>query len=247
MEKTRRDISARFTSFWWGDQGLSAFLLLLFAAIFLSPLLEHRPGRLLVGIFFTLLLVSGVANISTHILFRIGAGLVACAAITCSWLRDFSPGRTATALWALFSLLAFALMTLVLLRQVFRAGPVTSHRVKGAIAVYILFALSWAYLYILIDLLVPGAFSMPAAVGPMGTEERDVTLAYFSFVTLTTLGYGDITAVHPTARMFVIMEALMGQLYPATLLARLVSLAVMHQNERPADRSLDETGKPEDP
>ena len=224
------DSYRRFSDFWWGDQGLSAFLILLFAAIFLSPLFEHFLGRLLIGVFFTLLLVSGVTNISSHLLPRIGAGLVAGGAITFSWLRNFMPGRTVTAWWAIFSLLAFLTMTLVLLIQVFRAGPVTSHRVKGAVAVYLLLGLSWSYIYVLIDLFVPGAFTMPAATGPPGKEGREVDLAYFSFVTLTTLGYGDITAAHPSARLFVITEALIGQLYPATLLARLVSLAVTERD-----------------
>ena len=58
-------------------------------------------------------------------------------------------------------------------------------------------------------------------------------LTYFSVVTLTTTGFGDITAVHPVARTLVMLEALVGQLYPAIILAWLVSLAIMHQKEKP--------------
>jgi hypothetical protein len=65
----------------------------------------------------------------------------------------------------------------------------------------------------------------------MTSAELQETFAYFSFVTLSTLGYGDITAVHPVSRMFVIMEALVGQLYPATLLARLVSLEISNRQQ----------------
>jgi hypothetical protein len=63
----------------------------------------------------------------------------------------------------------------------------------------------------------------------MSPAEHKENLTYFSFVTLTTLGYGDIAAVHPVARMFVVFEALVGQLYPATLLARLVSLEISNR------------------
>ena len=58
------------------------------------------------------------------------------------------------------------------------------------------------------------------------THHRLQALAYFSYVTLTTVGYGDITPVHPTARMLAIGEALVGQLYPAVLIGRLVSLQI---------------------
>jgi voltage-gated potassium channel Kch len=57
-------------------------------------------------------------------------------------------------------------------------------------------------------------------------------LTYFSFITLTTTGYGDITPVYPVARLLTMFEALVGQLYPAITLARLVSLAVMHQKAK---------------
>jgi hypothetical protein len=75
----------------------------------------------------------------------------------------------------------------------------------------------------LIDILIPGAFQMPAADLQSRKAQSDAFL-YFSIVTLTTLGYGDITAVHPVARSVVMMEALLGQLYPAILIARLVTL-----------------------
>jgi hypothetical protein len=65
----------------------------------------------------------------------------------------------------------------------------------------------------------------------MPSVERQQILTYFSFVTLTTVGYGDITPTHDITRMFAIMEALCGQLYPATLLARLVSLEVMNREK----------------
>jgi hypothetical protein len=107
--------------------------------------------------------------------------------------------------------------------------------VQGAVAAYVLFGITWSILYQLLDLCLPTAFSFSATPGMTPAEQRE-TFAYFSFVTMTTLGYGDVTAVHPIARMFVVLEALVGQLYPATLLARLVSLEISH---RPAGTGMD--------
>ena len=122
------------------------------------------------------------------------------------------------------------MLTVVILAKVYGKGRVTTHRVKGAIAVYLLFGITWSLLYGLLDQTLPNAFSLPIS-DDIFSPERQGTLSYFSFVTLTTLGYGDIVPTHEISRMFVVMEGLIGQLYPATLLARLVSLQLMHQDD----------------
>lgn len=225
-----------FVNFWWGDRGLSAFLLLLFAFLFLAPFFESDLLRSFSALFFTLLLISGVAYISPRPLLRRVAGAVALAAIILRWWQEFSPARSLAIAGTIFSLLCLACLTLVVLVRVFRdAGPVTSARVQGAVAAYVLFGVTWAMLYRLLHTCLPAAFSFAGAAGMTPAEQQE-TFAYFSFVTLSTLGYGDITAVHPVSRMFVILEALVGQLYPATLLARLVSLEISNRDvaNRPA-------------
>jgi len=219
-------------AYWWGERGLSALLVLLFLAIFLAPLFESFIGKTLVGVFFTLLLVSGIASVSSHLAPRVAAGLVAGAAIALSWLREYYPGRAIMSWWAFFTLLYFVLLTWVLMRQVFRDGEVTVVRVRGAVAAYILVGITFGFLYQLLELRLDTAFNLPTIAGGPGDYGHDSHLLYFSFVTLTTVGYGDITALHPLARMFVIIEALLGQLYPATLLARLVSLEIASRQEK---------------
>jgi hypothetical protein len=104
---------------------------------------------------------------------------------------------------------------------VFGPGRVTYHRVIGAILLYLTIGLTFVPLYAFVGLLVPGAYS-----GLMLNDDSSLFshLIYFSFVTLTTIGYGDIIPVHPLARSLSNVEGIMGQLYPATLLARLVTL-----------------------
>jgi hypothetical protein len=123
------------------------------------------------------------------------------------------------------ALLAQALMTAVISVQVFRSGVVTVHRILGAVAVYLLLGLIWAQAYQLVWLAHPGAFTGAlddAAANPW---------VYFSIVTLTTTGYGDILPAHASARALANLEALIGQLYPAILLARLVSLEVARRGK----------------
>lgn len=210
---------------------MSAFLLLVFTSLFLAPFFASDLLRFLSAIFFSLLLISGVAYITKRRLLRRAAGAVVFTAIFLHWLHEYNPTPGLAIAASLVSLLCLIILTLVMLIRVFReTGAVTTSRVQGAVAAYVLFGITWSILYRLLDLCLPTAFSIAATSGMTPDEQRE-TFAYFSFVTLTTLGYGDITATHSIARMFVVFEALVGQLYPATLLARLVSLELIHRQE----------------
>jgi hypothetical protein len=203
--------------FWEGDLGLSVFLGLLVLVLFVLPLLVEpaASGRSrLIDVGFTALLLAGVAALSARAGVRAALFAVVIGATVVRW-GPFSPQATAAA-----GLVSVSAMTLVVLAQAFRAGPVNVHRIQGAVAAYLLLGLAWALAYELVSLLATGAFSGSGQAG--GERHRFV---YFSFVTLTTVGYGDLTPVHPVARSLAVCEALVGQLYPAILLARLVSLA----------------------
>jgi hypothetical protein len=230
MSLTKRSLKSRFSEFWWeGDQGLSVFLLLLFAALFLSPFFESNLLRSVSAIFFSLLLISGVAYLSPRPLLRWTSGAVAFTAIVLHWLQELRPSPGLVIAESFAALFCLITLTMVVLIRVFRdTGPVTSARVRGAVAAYVLFGVTWSILYRVLDLCLPDAFSLPASAGMNPVDVRE-NFAYFSFVTMTTLGYGDITPLHPIARMFAVFEALVGQLYPATLLARLVSLEISHR------------------
>src|ERR1700733_2026339 len=129
--------------------------------------------------------------------------------------------------------LAIATVTLVIAPGVFCSGRVTFPRVQGAVVLYLNFGLMFFIIYRLLDNLLPHAFS---GLPPSGQEfGSGAALLYFSFSTLTTLGFGDILPVHPLTRNIANLEAIIGQLYPATLLARLVSLEIAHRRESRRD------------
>jgi hypothetical protein len=106
-------------------------------------------------------------------------------------------------------------------RVVFAPGRVTYHHVMGAILLYLIIAVSFVPLLAFAGSLIPNSF---AGISMQDTPALASSLIYFSFVTLTTTGYGDVFPLHPIARSLCNLEAVIGQLYPATLLARLVTL-----------------------
>lgn len=209
--------------FWETDASLSVLLILLILLeLVLPPFWPHtgpdRP-RPVVDVFFSLVLVAGMAAVSREgrWLFRavVVFGLVALPMRWGAWIYpgvEFALWRVAT------TVVAVALLTLVVLAKVLRPGMITSHRIQGAVAAYLLLALGWAGAYEWVALTHPAAFA-----GGVGDVEGPQWI-YYSLVTLTTMGYGDITPVHPVARSLAAAEALTGQLYLAILISRLVAL-----------------------
>jgi Ion channel len=119
-------------------------------------------------------------------------------------------------------LIASVTLSVVVARAVFGPGKVTFHRIVGGVLLYLTVGLTFVALFGVVALNVPDAFKgLDAQHGNFAIAGN---LIYFSFVTLTTIGYGDIVPVHPYARGLANLEGVIGQLYPATLLARLVTL-----------------------
>ena len=110
---------------------------------------------------------------------------------------------------------------LVVAKAVFGGGRITYHQIVGAILLYLLIAVAFATLFAFVGLSTPDAFKGIAFKDDLALAS---SLFYFSFATLTSTGYGDIVPIHPLARSLTNLECIFGQLYPATILARLVTL-----------------------
>lgn len=136
------------------------------------------------------------------------------------------------------ALVFLSFTTIVILRAVLAPGRVTGDKLAGAICAYLMIGLTFAILFSLLEVTRPGSFSLPATLG--GSElgrGGEYVFIYFSFTTLTTLGYGDITPLASFARTLTWMEAAVGQLYLAILIARLVGLHLVHGQGRTAPGS----------
>ncbi len=213
--------------FWSEERSLTAFLILLIVEIFIiAPM--SRSGiaiGLINNVLFSLLLLVGLLTMTRHKALQSVLAMFVAMAVATHWARLVF-GVTGLDLLDGFLLLAcVAGFLVIVLWQVYREGPVTAHRIMGAVAGYLLLSVVFAVAYNLVEILHTGSFQMPAALTQFG-EPQGRVFYYFSVTTLTTAGFGDITAVNPFARTLVMMEALIGQLYPAILIARLVSLHV---------------------
>jgi Ion channel len=179
------------------------------------------------GYFFGVVLLPAAFLYSRNPFIAVPIGIAIAIVVTAA-LMDFerSP-RSDLYLDSMAWLIAGLALSVVVVRAVFGPGRISYHRVVGAVLLYLTIGLIFVALYGFVALVSPQAFTnLPALHGDFAIAGN---LIYFSFVTLTTTGYGDIAPLHPYARSLANVEAIIGQIYPATLLARLVTLELAYE------------------
>ena len=209
----------------WSDPLLTTLTVLMILMLFVFAPLQAVGIRL-----FQMLEFASALGLIGGVFFMSGSPMVLVAllaafimASTAAISRLSSPSVLDIYLFASALLIMGVALASVVAGAVFASGRVTHHRIIGAILVYLSIAVIFTALYTIIGLIVPNAFS------GMSFEDNPALASkviYFSFVTLTSTGYGDIYPLHPVARSLCNLETIIGQLYPATLLARLVSLEI---------------------
>jgi hypothetical protein len=173
--------------------------------------------ELLFLVFAFLIILVSRGRIATAI-----ASLAMIATLAGAFLTLIAPSPSTRLLAHMGTITGAIVVAYVVGRAVFAPGAVTPHRVLGAVVLYLNFGLLCTTAYRLLWDLIPNSF---AGVPPGATSiQASGTILYFSFVTLTSVGFGDIVPVHPFARSLANLEGIIGQLYPATLLARLITL-----------------------
>jgi len=199
--------------------------LALVLVMFVPFLVPGILGKFLVPLLFTLVMLAALATVAdTRRQFVIGLAL-AIPAFSLTWLDELA-GGTLAAWHHAFSLLFFLYLAGAILTYVLHAHEVDVSTIFAAVSVYFLLAYIWATGYALLELANPGSITITA----LGTEtgfdriQNSGYLTYFSFVTLTTLGYGDVTPASDGARVLAVTEAALGQLFLVVLVARLVGL-----------------------
>jgi hypothetical protein len=228
--KTIKAAHRRFLSFQakTREPGLTALLVIEVVLIFVVvPLVGMKvlPSIFVPAMFA--LLVAAVLVVTSRSYWISGLVVIAVVLTPLGAIWHTDDPSTPEWLGSIGRLLGLAALSWVIFGAVFASGRVTFHRVQGAVVLYLNFALFFAVLYRVIEMLAPDAFHR--VVETSGQSGVWAETLYFSFTTLTTAGFGDITPVHPFARSLANLESVIGQLYPATLLARLVSLELEHR------------------
>jgi hypothetical protein len=209
----------------WSDPLLSALTILLILMLFVFAPLQAVGMKIfqVLGFLSALGLIGGAFFMSGSPAVAVALLAAFIMAGTAAFSRLHAPSMLDVYLFAGALLIMGTTLGYVVARAVFAPGRVSYHRIIGAVLVYLSVAVTFSALFTIVGMLVPQAFS------GMVLEDNPAlasNVIYFSFVTLTSTGYGDVFPIHPVARSLCNLETIIGQLYPATLLARLVSLEI---------------------
>ena len=218
-----------------GRHRVGHFRFLLFAMVLifvLRPFLENfaRIG-LLTDIFFSLVLLSGAFAFSDQRKTFSAALVIALPALLLEVVSCFFLSEPLEIIKRIFFALFLAYVLAIILSHIFREREVTEDLITGAVCAYLLIGIVWTFVFYFLELANQGSFALG------GTFRHDIgPFLYYSFVTLASLGYGDIVPLTSPARSLAVLEAVTGQLYLAITIARLVGVHASQSRFREAHR-----------
>jgi hypothetical protein len=208
------------------------FLFLLVSILLLLALQPFLVGfaglTRLLNLFLTVVLISAVYAVSQKRQTAMIGILLAMPMFLGMWSHQLVSMPRLQLLSLGFGILFLGFIIVHILSYIFHAKQISRDVIYGALVVYLLFGIVWGFAYALLEGLQPGSFHIPAGQ----TQEIRSLFFYYSYITLTTLGYGDITPLSAPANSLSLLEAVIGQLYLAVLVARLVGLHIVHSDNK---------------
>lgn len=214
--------------FEWPKHGFLSLLVGLVSLIVVYPFFYQLPyANLILDLFISFILIFSIYSFSQKRQNLIISLSLALPAFVISWSKYFLTNPYLTQIELIFRILFFGYILFVLTLGVFKAKKVTTNIIYGSVCIYLLMGLTWAFFYSFLELIHPGSFTSALPEFDVNSNLRDgitLRLVYYSYVTLTTLGYGDITPFTPPAQLISTLEAITGQFYLAILVARLIGM-----------------------
>ena len=207
------------------------FLIIFFVALIaLGPFIGgFIKLRLFMELLFSIIFIATIYAVSQkkrlHIII---AAILLIPAIIAIWTPDIPKHNTLTTIGYLCGLIVLAFAIISILKYIFTEETVTRQTISAAVSVYLLLALMWTFIYRLLENLYPGSF----AVAHDNLHSAENIYLYFSLVTITTLGYGDITPIGSQAVALSVLEAITGQIYLVVVVAWFVGLYVSRKSKR---------------
>jgi hypothetical protein len=224
---------------WMKAHRFTVLLCGLAVMIFVSPianvLRQGRPptlfSRLLILVCFTIMLLAALFAISRSKRHLIVAGFLSVPSVLLQSINAVRPSDQINAWGYGFTILFLGYIVALVIQALFQQRSITADTICASLCAYLLLGVCWAFIYAFIEDQMPGSFSisdvhLPKA-GTLEVSGAHLGFAtYYSFVTLSTLGYGDVIPINSIARVFSYSEAVVGQIYLAVLVARLVGLHI---------------------
>jgi hypothetical protein len=198
-------------------------MVMILSTIVLTPFLDiFIETRILMDVFLTAIFFAIIFIIRSKRTHVIVASILVLPLIVSTWSVYFVDFRQMSLLTRIFGVLFFGYAVFIILKRIAGSTDVTRETIFAAVVAYLLIALMWAFAYMILELVVPGSFSQPGG----SIRAETMRFEYFSFITITTLGYGDITPLSNRASALALLEALIGQIYLVVLVAWLVGMYV---------------------
>jgi hypothetical protein len=220
----RKPKKVRFLNRLWDrESGLSGMIILLTIMQFiLIPLFgSYSFFMSVLNVFWMLFLLAGIFSFATSNKQATLISIVPLLFVVFSWINVVSTTPFVLVAELILSVCTFLLLIILVLMKVFEPGPITAHRVIGSIVIYMLLAHLWTVVYIFFYEHIPGSFQL--TLPEFESNSIQSNFLYFSYVTLSTTGFGEILPLHPFVRALVNLESIFGVLYPVVLIGRLVS------------------------
>ena len=199
------------------------------ALIMLGPFLEGLIGlRVFMDLFFSIIFIATIYAVSqkrTHIIIAV---ILIIPTLLAVWTEDIPINNTVLTIGYICGLIVFAFAVISILKYIFSEQVVTRQTISAAVVVYLLLALMWTFIYRLLENLYPGSF----AIAHSKLLDAENIYLYFSLVTITTLGYGDITPTGRQVLSMAVLEAITGQIYLVVVVAWLVGMYVSRKSKQ---------------
>lgn len=220
-----------FNHLWNQESGLSSMIVILILIQFvLVPLFGSYPFFMSVlNVFWMLFIFAGIFSLASTNKQAFLISIIPILFIIFSWISVFSANPFVLISELIFSVCTFLLLIILVFKKIFEPGPISAHRVIGSIVIYMLLAQLWAMVYVFFYEHISGCFQL--TLPDFESNSVQSNFLYFSYVTLSTTGFGEILPLHPFTRALVNLESIFGVLYPVVLIGKLVSDANINYNK----------------
>lgn len=238
----KKPFSDRWRHFYSGHYNI-----LLFFAVMLFVFRPYGRSESYIAVWTLLLagtILSSIFNCRHRLSIKWTAAALAIPSVLLSWLNLYSPSPPLFIINAIITILFMFISVGSILYDVVLRAHVTLETLRGVICAYFMVAFAFAYCYYLIEFLIPGTFLFSDRnISVFSFTHYISEMLYFSFVTLLTIGYGDIVAVKDWGQTAAVVEGIVGQFYVAILVARLVSVYSFYSDKR-LIRALEKPARP---